>query len=217
MKKQPVKRGEARERLLLATRDKIIAQGVDGVSIRAINAAAGVSAGIFHYHFESLEELILELLGRFMKPLMAERENLLDLLSERKKPATVQEVTEALVMPVAKLAIDHHEGYGHVCLLARLYADRSPLLQLANKRWGSKFNSKLFKQLQLCSPNLSNDELAIRMDLAGLAMLRGLSALHQPPVVWLKQQNPAKVEAWEQVRIIVDFVAAGLGATQQAS
>lgn len=214
MKKKPVKRGEARDRLLIAARDKIIDQGLDGVSIRAINAAAGVSPGILHYHFNSLEELVLDLLGRFMGPLMREREDLLRTLMATNQPPAVRQIAEVLVLPVARLAIEHGaEGYGHVCLLARLFADRAPILQEANLRWASSVNATLFEQLQRANPEVGAAELALRLDLAGQVLLRGLSALQQPPVPWLEQRGVTTVEPWEQVRVVIDFVAAGLGAS----
>ena len=213
MKKKPVRRGEARDRLLVAARDKIIAQGLDGVSIRAINAAAGVSPGILHYHFASLEELVLDLLGRFMEPLMKEREDLLQELLSRDQPPTVRQIAEVLVLPVARLAIEHGaEGYGHVCLLARLYADRTPLLEQANLRWAARFNGMLFEQLQRANPGMDDAELALRLDLAGQVLLRGLSGLQQAPVPWLEKRGIAAVDPWARVRMVVDFVAAGLGA-----
>lgn len=218
MRKKPVRRGEARDRLLVAARDKIIAQGLDGVSIRAINAAAGVSPGILHYHFDSLEELVLDLLGRFMGPLMKEREDLLRVLLASDQPPAIRQIAEVLVLPMARLAIEGgEEGYGHVCLLARLYADRAPVLEEANVRWASPFNATLFEQLQLADPDVDGAELALRLDLAGQVMLRGLSALQQPPVPWMEHRGVANVEPWEQVRVVVDFVAAGLGATSGRS
>lgn len=214
MRTTPVRRGEARERLLTAARDKIIAQGLDGVSIRAINAAAGVSPGILHYHFGSLEDLVLELLGRFMGPLMKEREDLLQVLLGNGLPPDTRQIAQVLVLPVARLAIEQsEEGYGHVCLLARLYADRAPLLEEANARWASRFNAMLFEQLQRANPDVGSAELALRLDLAGQVLLRGLSALQQPPMPWLERRGVAAVEPWEQARVVVAFVAAGLGAS----
>lgn len=216
MKKKPVRRGEARERLLLAAREMIIARGLDGVSIRAINAAAGVSPGILHYHFASLEELVLDLLGRFMGPLMQEREDRLTALLASDQAPSVRHIAEVLVLPVARLATDTGaEGHGHVCLLARLYADRAPLLEEANARWAASFNDRLFEQLQRANPGVGDAELALRLDLAGQVLLRGLSGLQRVPVPWLEKRGIASVDPWKQVRIVVDFVAAGLGAQHE--
>lgn len=212
-KKKPVRRGEAKDRLLVAARDKIIAHGVDGVSLRAINSAAGVSPGILHYHFGSLDNLVLTLLGRFMAPLMKEREDLLSILKASDQAPTAQQIAEILVLPLARLALDQgDEGFSHVCLLARLSADRSPLLGEASARWASDFNAALFEQLMRANPDFDSAELALRQDLAGQVMLRGLSALRQPPPSWLAQRGMASVEPWEQVRIVIKFVAAGLWA-----
>ncbi len=49
-------KGAARE-LILDTAEHLFAeQGVNAVSLRAINAAAGASPGVLHYHLSSISE-----------------------------------------------------------------------------------------------------------------------------------------------------------------
>ncbi len=211
-KRSQVRRGEARERLLTSARELITARGIDGVSIRAINAAAGVSPGILHYHFGNLDELVLALLGEFMGPLMLERVDMLQHCREEGRSLDTRVLAEVLVMPLARLAIyGGATGYGHVRLLARLYADRSAVLEQANTRWASEFNETIFAALSELFPKVSSVELALRLDMAGQAELRGLSALHQPPLDWQVRRGLSEgIDPWERVRIITDFVAAGL-------
>lgn len=209
-KRPPVKRGEARERLRVAARELITAHGMDGTSIRAINAAAGVSPGILHYHFGSLEELVVDLIGRHMEPLMQQRLRLLQELLAKGKP-TVRDLAEVLILPLARLAIEGGgEGIGHVRLLARLFTDRSPLLEKAEQRWTQAFTQQLYNALQPCVPDTPEQELALRLDLASHAFLRGLAALHETPVNWQAQRGVVSGDPWQRVRVIVDFVSAGL-------
>lgn len=209
-RQQPVKRGEAREHLRLAARELIIEHGMDGVSIRAINAAAGVSPGILHYHFGSLEDLVLDLMGRHMQPLMEERLQRLQDLGASGQP-TLRDLAEVLILPLARLAIEGgDEGIGHVRLLARLFADRSPLLDQAEQRWTQVLNQQLFSALQQCVPETPEHELALRLDLASHAFLRGLAALPETPVNWQATRGVVSGEPWQRVRVIVDFVSAGL-------
>lgn len=218
-KRRAVKRGEAREQLMAAAQKLIIARGVEGVSIRAINAAAGVSPSILHYHFGSLDELVLELIERHMGPLMEERRALLD---ERLASGkfTIRDVAEVLALPLAKLGVDGgEEGIGYVRLLARLYGDRSSLLEQAEQRWTNEVTSRLFQILQELCPGVPPGELALRLGLASDVLLRGLAELHTPPRVWQTQRGLAVSRPWEQVRQVVDFMSAGLAgrpAAQQA-
>lgn len=206
-----VRRGEARERLLQAARELITAQGMEGVSIRAINAAAGVSAGILHYHFGGLDELVVELLGRNMAPLMQERAELLEAIGETGHSPVPRDLAEVLVMPLARFAIDGGaEGIAHVRLLARLHADRSPPLQQAEQRWSRQINAALFEALRGCNPGVPDKELALRLDLASHVLLRGLAALHQPPSPWQAERGLGSMDPWDQARLVIDFVAAGL-------
>ena len=48
-------KGEARQQILTVAETLFAEHGVDAVSLRKINAAAGVSPGVLHYHFGSRE------------------------------------------------------------------------------------------------------------------------------------------------------------------
>ncbi|GAB3543526.1 AcrR family transcriptional regulator [Actinopolyspora lacussalsi] len=51
---------EARERLLRAAAELITERGWNGVTTRAVAERAGVTAGIVHYHFDSVDALLTE-------------------------------------------------------------------------------------------------------------------------------------------------------------
>lgn len=214
--KQPgcpaTRRGEAREKLLKAARALITTHGVDGTSIRAVNAAAGVSPGVLHYHFGSLENLVSELLGLHVQPLMEQRARLLDELQANGSPST-KDVASILVMPLARAAIDEgEEGLAHVQLLARLYSDNNAQLAALYSNPAIKaIYTRLFAILIDCNPGTPASDIALRMDFAAHVMLRGLSALHTrlPPPTYdefgVKTPSP-----WHQVEGIIDFMASGL-------
>ena len=60
-------------RLLDAAERLIGARGVEGVSLRAINAEAGSNVAAAHYHFGSKESLVRAVLARRMSVLAEER------------------------------------------------------------------------------------------------------------------------------------------------
>jgi AcrR family transcriptional regulator len=106
------------DRLLDATERLIGAQGVDGVSVRAINAAANSNVAATHYHFGSKEALVSAALARRMDALAADRLAMLAPLERRRRP-TVRSVVEALVLPLARLCRTA-EGRPYVRFLSTL-------------------------------------------------------------------------------------------------
>ncbi|MBD0711960.1 MULTISPECIES: TetR/AcrR family transcriptional regulator [unclassified Streptomyces] len=65
--------GSTRDRLLDAAERLFLRRGVDQVSVRAVNAEAGLNPGAVHYHFGSREGLVGALLERELFPLWEER------------------------------------------------------------------------------------------------------------------------------------------------
>ena len=96
-------RPSARDRLLDCAEDLFAEHGLDGVSLRAINSAAGLSPAALHYHFGSREALVEALLERRMGALMGRRQDLLDELEAAPGPPTARDVLSALVRPLAEL------------------------------------------------------------------------------------------------------------------
>lgn len=206
-----VRRGEAREKIMAAAQDLITAYGVEGASIRAINAAAGVSPGILHYHFGSLDRLVMALIGRHMEPLVRARRQLLEERLSKDAP-TARDIAEIMALPLATLAIeDGDNGIGYVRFLARLYGDRSPLLDEAADQWMGDINEQLFALLKSLHPDTGEATLALRMGMAGQVLLRGLEELHSCPRRWaVRWGMTSPLEPWEHVQQVLDFMTAGL-------
>jgi len=205
-----VRRGEARSKILDAAQELIIAHGVNGVSIRAINASAGVSPSILHYHFGSMEGLIATLIDRHMKPLMESRRRLLEERLAQPSLST-RDVAEIMALPLATLAIeDGKSGLNYVRFLARLYGDRSPLLEEATERWGGDISEQQFSLLQSLNPQVDSNILLLRMGLASHTLLRGLEELHREPHSWQVRRGMSPLKPWDQVSQVLNFMVAGL-------
>jgi AcrR family transcriptional regulator len=93
------------ERLLDAAERLIADRGVEAVSLRAVNAAAGTNVAAVHYHFGSKDALIDAVLRRRMEPLARRRLAMLAALEDR-DPLTVRAVAETLVVPLAEMSAD---------------------------------------------------------------------------------------------------------------
>ncbi|WP_067484839.1 TetR/AcrR family transcriptional regulator [Actinomadura hibisca] len=94
-----------RDRLLAAAERLFLDRGADQVSVRAINAEAGLNPGAVHYHFGSREGLVSALLEQELAPLWAER---LELIAKRSRtdgaPFEVAELVTAIVEPFVELS-----------------------------------------------------------------------------------------------------------------
>lgn len=168
-------RGDARERILLAAETLIARHGVDGVSVRAINAAVGVSPGILHYHFGGLDAVVEVLLHRHMRPLIAARAAAL-----QQRPAiTIRDIVAILVLPLArKIIAEQDDGIRYIRLLARLHGDREPHIARIVGEAASAPANFLPVLLARALPEIPPDMLAWRVVAASNALLHTLATLN---------------------------------------
>jgi AcrR family transcriptional regulator len=119
-------RSTARTRLLDAAERLFREHGYDQVSVRAINAAAGMNPAAVHYHFGSKEQLVTALLERRLRP--AWERHLADLDERRSagRPLTVAEIASMVTAPMARIA-GQPDGRALLRLLARVTLSRRDL------------------------------------------------------------------------------------------
>lgn len=216
-KRAPRSRGDARERLLASAETLIARHGVDGVSIRGINAEAGVSPGILHYHFGSMDNLVEALLERHMRPLIEARaERLQDLQAQ---PAvTVRELVDILVLPLARKVIEEGEaGLRYVRLLARLYADRSPQIERITGDTASAPANFTPVLMSRALPGIPPEVLSWRMHAASHAMLHSLARLDEPQPGMPEDDAGRRAFQWRRVRALIEFICGGLAAPHSAA
>jgi AcrR family transcriptional regulator len=205
---RPTVKGEARQQILAVAEALFAEHGVEAVSLRKINAAAGVSPGVLHYHFGSREILVAELINRHMSRLIEERENMLRPLQQQERPR-VEDIVAALVLPLANFALNGGaEGAAYVRFIARLYADRSPILEEVSARYQA-VNSLYPTLLRRALPDTEATALSLRLAMANHAMLQTLADLTVPGRAWLEQADSACGSA-QLIAMLVDFMAAGI-------
>ena len=166
-------RPSAREKLLDSAEAVFAEPGLEGVSLRAINAAAGLSAAALHYHFGSQESLLEALLERRMPALMGRREQLLDALEVR--PVTARDVLDALMRPLAELLAEGGEpGLRYLRLVHRLQSDGDIDPHYVVARWPGGVD-RLLPLLQRALPALPAPLIQLRLDLAIDSLLGSLA------------------------------------------
>ena len=168
-------RSSARERLLDCAEALFAEHGLEGVSLRAINAAAGLSAAALHYHFGSQQALLEAILERRMPALMERRRELLDELEERPDPISARDVLEALMRPLTELSSDGGEpGLRYLRLLHRLQSDGDIDPAFVVARWPGGVD-RLVPLLRRALPALPVPLLELRLSLAIDAILASLA------------------------------------------
>lgn len=206
-----VNRGQARLLLLNTAEELFAAHGVEGVSLRQVNAAAGVSAGVLHYHFGSREVLLHELINRHMGTLMEQRRKLLEPLQSESRPA-LRDVVAALVTPLASFAlVSDKAGPRYIRFISRLYSDRSAALEEAGERY-AEINSSIRTLLYRALPDKDPFEVDLKLAMANHAMLQILSDVTGPGRPWLSSALES-VDNVQLTDILVDFMTDGIRGT----
>ncbi|MEV5824723.1 TetR/AcrR family transcriptional regulator [Spirillospora sp. NPDC052242] len=192
-----------RDRLLDAAERLFLAKDADQVSVRAINAEAGLNPGAVHYHFGSREGLVTALLERELLPLWAER---LEGIAERSAasedggaPFAVADLVTAIVEPFEELVrTDKGRMLCHLLARSVLAASRLP----ASSPW---FGQAPFEvMLGRALPDLTVREIADRWRLAFTLLLEIYGRAVAPA--------PASVAPLPETRTVIAFVTAGLTA-----
>lgn len=162
------------ERLLDAAEALFAERGIDAVSVRAVNAAAGANVAAVHYHFGSKDALVDAVLRRRMDALGARRLAMLAALPDDRTPP-VRRVVEALVVPLAELSADPAgPGRAYVRVLAAIQGggpDGRALLGAAFAPQFLPFDAALARSL----PDLTDAVRHFRLALVGTVVVSTLA------------------------------------------
>ena len=111
---------ETRARLIRAGERLFAERGIETVSLREINRAAGQrNATALQYHFEDRRGLVLAILAKHTPGEEAERHQMLDDL-EARSGVSPREWVQALVLPAAAKLVDRDGGRAYLRMVAEL-------------------------------------------------------------------------------------------------
>lgn len=112
-----------RTQLMDAAEELFAANGVEGVSIRSINSAAGLAPASVHYHFGDRDALVRAVIRRRGEALVQRQGALLDTLERRDRPPTAYDVVHVLGGPMFDLLRDDPAGGARwLAIIANLVA-----------------------------------------------------------------------------------------------
>src|SRR5262245_38136343 len=216
-KRPPPRAGsETRQRLLDAAERLFAEYGIEAISLRAVNAAAGArNTGAAHYHFGTRDGLVRAVVTRRLDALSRERIGGLRAIeaAARGGPPDLRALVEATLAPNIRLLADP-AGSHYVSLLARIVAepriDLNDLVTPAFQEASSLFFTLLGRALPTLTPPVLIHRAIFMSELLTQAVAFAARTAQRNGAPF----SPAYLEVF--TRHLVDFVAGGLAAADSA-
>lgn len=166
------RQGTATRALLVETAERLFAeQGVDAVSVRAVNAAAGVGAASVHYHFGSKDELLRAVVLNLGTAVGVAIQGNVDALAANADAPTPDAVIRAVTRPYLDLL--HRQrtrGLRWIKIVAQT-SQAGP----ADETIEPKLRDSLLQQVRRAFPKASPDRLEARWAVSVMGFVQGLS------------------------------------------
>ena len=119
-----------------------------------------------------------------------------------------------MIEPLAQLALSGGDaGQRYVRLIARLYADRSPILEEVSRDY-RHVTSRYPGILYAAEPQQSRAALDIKFEMANHATLQMLADLTNEARSWLRE-DLEKTDPAAVVELLVDFTSHGISGSKQ--
>lgn len=200
---------DTREKLVAAAERLFAERGVDNVSLREINRAAGQkNVAALHYHFGSRRALLVAIFERRMSGINRRRLDMLEALAGAGRDGDIREIVAAMVLPLAEQLGRSERGSHYVRFLAQAVAD--PNLDVGGLIRG-RFDHGFAETRRLLRAILAGmpPEIAEqRIRLAGEQMIFALAARERR----MANDERPDVDLWLFVDNLIDSLAGMLSA-----
>lgn len=197
--------------VILDTAERLFAeQGMESVSLRTINTEAGYSVAALHYHFGNREKLIDAMVKRRQKPILARRQELIDILEAEEQP-DIYRITEALVLPMSEPILENPEqGLRTIKFFFRMYVDQSSYGQTQEI---IEESHRIFIQLlKRAIPDMEPELLHQRWVIASELTFQGLANIDNIMTI---RSGKDQVESYRHyINRLIAFIAGGIGAAE---
>ncbi|MEV0669826.1 TetR/AcrR family transcriptional regulator [Mycobacterium sp. NPDC050441] len=161
-----------RLRLVKAAERLFAAQGVDAVSVRAVNAAAGLGAASVHYHFGSKDDLLRAVLTDVGAPVRDEIAANVALLAADPVAPSADALVRAVTEPYLKLLLRHRvRGMRWIKIIAQISQENHPVMLETEQH----LPDELFAQVQRTFPDSDQARLELRWAISIMNFIQALS------------------------------------------
>ena len=198
---------ETRE-LLMDTAEDLFAQlGVDAVSIRSINSAAGLAPAAVHYHFGTKDRLLREIVRRRGAHVVATQTALLDAIERDGRTPDATELVTVMAQPFFDiLDLDPVAGRRWLRLIGNLILTGDARLREQNVREG--LTDRFERIVVRTYPDVTPRFLIRRWRMACIVLIQLLGTA-SPPVA------DVELLSVDEREVIIRFVASGFDAIRQ--
>ena len=204
---------DTRERLLDAAENLFAANGLEGVSVRAITTRAQANLAAIGYHFGSKDALIQEVIRRrynWLSSVRMERLGHLEAKADSEVPS-LEDVIDVLLLPVLNPFPDRPvDSARYRQFFSRVYSE-SPQFQKSIQIKGfRKTTERLVALLRRALPHLSDEDIYWRLHFSAGPLVSTLTHGNRLRVISNGLCDPDDInEAVNQLR---GFICAGLAA-----
>ena len=166
------RQGNATRAKLVKTAEKLFAeQGVDAVSVRSVNAAAGLGAASVHYHFGSKDELLRAVVLDLGAAVGSAIQANVDVLAADSAAPSPDALVRAVTAPYLDLLRRQRtRGMRWIKIMAQI-TQAGP----ADETIEPKLRVALLAQVRRTFPNAAEDRLEARWAVSIMGFVQGLS------------------------------------------
>ncbi|WP_036505691.1 TetR/AcrR family transcriptional regulator [Nocardia aobensis] len=169
----PNRQGNATRGRLVKTAERLFAaHGVDAVSVRAVNAAAGLGPASVNYHFGTKDDLITAVLLDLGAAVRDSIRANADRLGARDEAPTTEELVRAVTEPYRDLLLRHRtRGMRWVRIVTQVSARDHPALRVVEEN----LRERLHVQVRRTFPEADPARLESRWAIALMGFLQALA------------------------------------------
>ncbi|NIB44979.1 TetR family transcriptional regulator [Pseudomaricurvus alkylphenolicus] len=165
----------SKQRLILAALKLFAEQGIDAVSLRMINRAAGAkNNSALHYHFGSKIGLVEAVVAFFQEWFELAREESFLAIEAQKNPS-VREIVDAFLAPYLKLLKEEEWGYHAVRFIARMEMEGGAEIRDILHRFADRAMKRFSKLLMTALPHVPPRQLKQRWNFCVTSIIQGMA------------------------------------------
>ena len=192
------RQGDATRQRLLKTAERLFAtKGLDAVSLRSVNAAAGLGPASVHYHFGTKDDLLAAVLLDMGTSVRDQISANVDALAADEKSPTVESLIRAVTEPYKTLLMSHRtRGMRWIRIVTQISQPQMsrpghPALEATELH----LRDRLLDQVRRTFPTADPERLETRWAVALMGFLQALSRADD----WSESRKPLSQER------LVDF------------
>lgn len=210
----PTNKGSSREKtrqqLILAAERLFAESGIDGVSLRQINVAAGQkNSSAAHYHFGSKSSLILSIYQSRMEHVNLRRVQQIEQLRAENRLSNVRSLVETIVLPIVREIDADDSGRHYIRFMA--HAIGHPQLDLA-ELWKQEHSGGLAETIKLLHKALPEVQPPLLGQRFGLAFEQIIHSLADREKLRQSASNTFEVDSALFVSNLIDVIAGAMSA-----